>query len=72
MISDTKLQLILTLYKNDKLTFEEVKTLLQEEKNLTEPIQPLNPWLNPNTLGPYDISFRVPGYVLRDLAATVS
>jgi hypothetical protein len=44
MISDAKLQLILTLYKNDKLTFEEVKTLLQEEEPFTGPFQPRNPW----------------------------
>jgi hypothetical protein len=37
MISDAKLQLILTLYKNDKLTFEEVKILLQEENSFIGP-----------------------------------
>jgi len=50
MISDAKLKLILTLYKNDKLTFEEVKTLLQEdpkEDKFTGPFQPLNPWQSP-------------------------
>jgi hypothetical protein len=42
MISDTKLKLILTLYKNDKLTLEEVKILLQEEskeEKFTGPFQ---------------------------------
>lgn len=47
MISDVKLKLILDLYKNDKLTLEEVKILLQEEKEqkfTTDPFQVINPW----------------------------
>ena len=54
MISDIKLQLILTLYKNDKLTFEEVKTLITEESpKTTFPID--NPWVNPLPVPPWYI-----------------
>lgn len=55
MISDIKLKLILELYKNEKLTFEQVKTLIQEEPTIADQIQPINPWINPNPWGPLKI-----------------